>query len=52
MITWEILKTKTYEDAENMFNQGIISLDQWEKYCDLWRNSCVRYSNLAADYQR
>lgn len=42
----------TYEQAENWYRQGCISQDEWEAYCDAWRNSCFRYSSLAASYRR
>jgi len=50
-ITIEHLKTKTYEQAENWYRQGIISQELWEEYCNLWRNSTPRYSGLAGQYE-
>lgn len=51
-ITLDTLKTKTYEQAENWYQRGVISQDLWEEYCDLWRNSTYRYSSLASSYQK
>ena len=51
LITWEILKDKTLEDAENLYRSGLVSENHWIQYCYLWRNSCYRYSNELKDYE-
>jgi hypothetical protein len=50
-ITLDQIKDKTYEQAENMYFQGIISQDVWEEYVELWQTSATRYSSLGGEHQ-
>jgi hypothetical protein len=46
------LRSLTYEWAEWHYHMGSVSQDDWEWYCDLWRNSAPRFSSLAEAYER
>ena len=49
--TIELLMDKTYEQAEQLYFNGCIGQELWEKYCYVWRNSAPRLSSLAEQYQ-
>ena len=50
-ITWEVLKTKTLEQAEHLYNQGYVNQNLWNQYCYLWRNGASRLSHELESYE-
>lgn len=48
---WKYLSQCTYNEAEDWFRTGVISRLNWERFCMEWRNSAVRYSHLAEQYE-
>ena len=50
-ITWEILQKKSLEEAEDLYNNGLISDNLWIQYCYLWRNGATRLSGLLSDFE-
>jgi hypothetical protein len=49
--TLESLKDKSYQQMEYMYRDGRISDDLWAEYQWAWRNSAVRFSTLASQYE-
>lgn len=41
----------TYQQAEDLYREGVISQDEWEAFCHAWRNSAFRFSSLAEAYE-
>ena len=45
------LKIATYGQAEEMYDNGRITLIQWEGFQAIWRNLTVHFSNLSSHYE-
>lgn len=44
------LKISTYDDARWKFDNGIISSDYWNAYQVIWRNTALRLSGVASEF--
>lgn len=48
----KLIKEYSLAEVEELYRNGRVSQDDYEKYCDLWRNSSFRFSDEKIAYQR
>lgn len=44
------LKICTYDEARNKFDSGLISSEYWSAFQVIWRNSALRLSGVASEF--
>lgn len=49
--TFDQLCELTLAEVEEMYRNGRVSQEDYERYCYLWRNSAFRYSDTLIAYQ-